>query len=61
MNMCESMCTNMYGVHTLGVVGAALATGSRIRLVGLADERHAVEVVPPEVLLRDPGNNDNRI
>lgn len=43
--------------RTLGVVGALLAGagGDRVGLVGLADQRQAVEVVPPEVLLRNAG------
>lgn len=42
--------------HTLGVVGAGLTAGSRVCLVGLADEGQTVEVVSPEILLRDTGN-----
>lgn len=39
---------------TLRVVGAGLAAGV-VGLVGLHDQRQAVEVVPPEVLLGDAG------
>lgn len=41
--------------HTLVVLGAGLATLGGIHLIGLADERQAVEVVPPEVLLSNTG------
>lgn len=56
MEVYESMDGLMHGNHTLGIVGAALTASGRVRLVGLADQRQAIEVVPPEVLLRDTGN-----
>lgn len=47
--------------HTLGVVGAGLTAGHRVRLVGLANQGEAVEVVPPEILLRDTGIGDETL